>query len=116
MTRTFIITPAFERQWADIGLKDEDLRELEKIILENPQVGSVITGTGGLRKMRFALKKGKSSGARIIYVDFTVYEKVYLIGAFSKKGKENLTKGERNDIKKVIMELGKELEKGDARK
>lgn len=111
MTRTFVISLIFERQWDNLGLNDEDLQKLEKIILENPQVGDMITGTSGLRKMRFSLEKGKSSGARIMYVDFTAYEQVYLIGAFSKKEKENLTQSEKNEIKKTIMAIGKTLEK-----
>jgi hypothetical protein len=112
MTRTFVITLAFERQWTNLSLNDEDPQKLEMIILENPQVGDVITGTSGLRKMRFSLEKGKSSGARIMYVDFATYQQVYLIGAFSKKEKENLTQSEKNEIKKIIIEIGKALEKG----
>lgn len=44
-------------------------------------------GTGGVRKMRFAFEeKGKSGSVRIIYVDFEVYEKIFLITAYPKRG------------------------------
>lgn len=95
MTRTFIIALNFEKQWSAMGLNDDNLQELEKSIMDNPQVGDVLTGTGGLRKMRFSIEKGKSSGARVMYVDFAVCDQVYLIGAFPKNDKENLTKGEK---------------------
>ena len=41
MTRTFVITLAFEKQWANIELNDEDLQNL---ILENAQVGGINNG------------------------------------------------------------------------
>ena len=57
-----------------MGLNDEDRRKLENEIANNPSIGKVIRGTGGLRKMRFALGgSGKSGGTRILYVDFVVY-------------------------------------------
>ena len=54
MTRTFIQTDEFVKQWALLGFNDDDLRRLELMIMRNPEVGPVMQGTGGLRKMRFA--------------------------------------------------------------
>ena len=60
-------------------------------------------GTGGLRKARVALEnRGKSGGARVCYIDFVFAETVYLITVFGKKEKANLSKEERNNIKKAI--------------
>ena len=54
-------------------------------------------GTGGVRKMRFAFEhRGKSGSIRIIYVDFEVYEKIYLITAYPKNEKENLAVENKN--------------------
>lgn len=45
-------------------------------------------GTGGLRKVRFALEnRGKSGSVRVVYVDFVVYETIYLITAYTKNEK-----------------------------
>ncbi len=52
MTREFIYTSPFRKSWEMMGLNDDDLKELENILLSNPQTGSVIQGTGGARKMR----------------------------------------------------------------
>lgn len=61
--------------------------------------------------MRFALEnRGKSGSVRIIYVDFLVYEKLYLITAYPKNKKDNLSKAERNSIKQMIERLEKILE------
>ena len=98
MTRSFVELPVFRERWQDLGLTDADLIRLQAELLADPKVGDVMRGTGGVRKMRFAFEhKGKSGGVRVVYVDFEVYEKIYLITAYTKKEKENLTKEEQND-------------------
>lgn len=111
MTRTFIQTNEFVKKWEELGLTDDDMRRLEYAIMKNPKVGPIIPGTGKLRKMRFAYEnRGKSGGTRVCYVDFLVYETIYLITVYGKNEKENLTKEECNNIKKVITVLEVELE------
>lgn len=110
MTRTFIQTREFSRNWDALGFNDEDLRRLEHEIMVDPQAGAVIRGTGKLRKMRFALGKGgKRGGVRVCYVDFLLLETVYLITVYPKNIKENLTSAERNDLRKLIQELEKNM-------
>ena len=110
MTRTFIQTDEFIKNWERLGLTDDDLRRLQLEIMKNPQVGPVIQGTGKLRKMRFAFEnKGKSGSSRVCYVDFLIHETVYLITVYSKNEKDNLSKAERNEIKKFIDILEKRL-------
>jgi len=93
-----------------MDLDENDVMEIENAILSNPNIGEVMVGTGGVRKFRIALSnnKGKSGGARIAYIDFTVYEKVYLITAFPKSEKANLTNAEKNELKKLVKILEKE--------
>ena len=63
MTREFIRAKVFDRRWEELGLTDNDLRELEDSILKNPNAGDIMEGTGGATKIRFALpNKGKSGG------------------------------------------------------
>ncbi len=110
MTRSFIELPLFRSRWKDLGLTDDDLRRLQIELLADPKVGDVVRGTGGVRKMRFAFEhQGKSGGIRIIYVDFEVYEKIYLLMAYTKNEKENLTKEECNETKILISILEKQL-------
>lgn len=59
---------------------------------------------------------GKSGGGRVAYVDFTVHETIYLITAYPKSEKENLTDKERNEIANVIAVLEKGLQKQEMRK
>lgn len=110
MTRTFIETNEFTRKWEQLGLTDEELRKLENSILENPQIGKIVKGTGKLRKMRFSLPgRGKRGSARVCYVDFFMHDTVYMITAYAKNEKENLSQKERNDIKKAIEILEESL-------
>lgn len=60
--------------------------------------------------MRFAFEhKGKSGGIRVIYVDFEIYEKIYLLTAYTKNEKDNLSNEERNEIRKLITVLENQL-------
>jgi len=106
MTREFIMTPEFDRQWQRLGLGDMELRKLQEMLLQNPKAGNVIRGTNGLRKIRIAIEgRGKSGGSRVAYVDFAIHETIYLITVYSKSEKDNLSKAERNEISKMIMLL-----------
>lgn len=110
MLREFVRLPEFEKCWEDAGLTEDDMLELEKTLCLNPDSGDMVEGTGGLRKLRWALPNtGKRGGIRVVYVDFVYYEKIYLISAYKKSGKDNLTDAEKNDIKKVIKLLADTL-------
>ena len=53
--------------------------------------------------MRFAFEcRGKSGSTRVCYVDFEIKETIYLLAVFAKNELENLTKEERNHLKKQI--------------
>ena len=113
IARTFIQTTEFSKQWENLGFREEDLRQLELILLQRPDIGPVMEGTGGLRKMRFAYEgRGKSGSVRVCYVDYVCFETIYLITAFPKNEKENLSKAERNAIKKRLHLLLEELKNG----
>ena len=110
MTRTFIQTSEFEKNWKRLGFEDYDLQKLELELLRNPKAGKVIRGTGRLRKMRFAFEyEGKSGSARVCYVDFTEQETIYLITVYGKSEKDNLTQTECRDIKLLIDVLEQSL-------
>ena len=110
MTRVFVELPIFCSKWKELKLSDGDLFRLQDIILSNAKIGPVIKETGGVRKMRFAFEnKGKSGSVRVIYIDFEEFEKVYLITAYQKNEKANLSKAEKNELKKLIALLEKQL-------
>lgn len=109
-SRMFVETEDFTQSWESFGLRDEHLRALENDILSNPEQGDLIKGSGGARKIRVQLdnNKGKSGGARVIYVDFIKLDRVYLLAAYPKSEKETLTDNEIASIKKLVKSLKEE--------
>ena len=60
-------TPTFSRQ-ADKLFNVDEKREVIDCLASNPTAGNLIPGTGGVRKLRFAMQgRGKRGGARVIY-------------------------------------------------
>ncbi|MBR5913737.1 MAG: type II toxin-antitoxin system RelE/ParE family toxin [Selenomonadaceae bacterium] len=111
MTREFIHGKKFDEQWKALGLNDDALKDLQKILLNNPKIGAVIQGTGRLRKMRFGIEnRGKSHSVRVCYVDFEINEKIFLIMVFAKNEMDNLSQSEKNSIKNLIERIEKYLE------
>ncbi len=110
MTRTFIEVPLFTKRWLDLELTDIELSELEWMIVKNPSIGPIMQGTGGLRKVRFAVdNRGKSHSIRVCYVDFEEFELTYLITVYKKNEQENLTGEQKNTIRKLIAALKEEV-------
>jgi hypothetical protein len=98
----FIETPIFTRQASGGLFTDEELKQLQQIIVENPNKGDLISGSGGLRKIRLARKGGgKSGGFRVIYYRSTP-EVIYLLLAYPKNKLDNLTKAEVKLLRGLI--------------
>ena len=94
-------------------MTDEDCALLEQFLLENPEVGVMMQGTGGIRKLRWALPStGKSGGVRILYIDYIVQETIVVFDLFTKNEKDNLSDSERAELKSIVKTLGKELSNG----
>ena len=99
----FIEVPAFTRKWKELGLTDENLRVLQQLLLDNPKAGTVIQGTGGIRKLRIPLENtGKRGGGRVFYVDIELKETIYFINVYTKNEKDDLTEDEKKAFKAIV--------------
>lgn len=106
MLRTFIEVPLFTKRWHELGLGDEALRELQNTLLRDPEIGVMMQGPGGIRKIRIAFNhRGKSGSARACYVDFAEYDTIYLITVFAKKEQDNLTDHEKSVLKELVKNM-----------
>ena len=106
MTREFVELPGLRSDWKELGMTDADLKRLQHELLMNPEVGAIMQETGGVRKMRFSYEhRGKSGSIRVVYIDFELRERIYLLAAFAKNVQTNLTKAERNNLKKLVKLL-----------
>jgi hypothetical protein len=116
MKREFVMTEWFDASWEKQNLIDEDLRMLQGELLRNPKSGEVIRGTGGFRKMRYALPgRGKSGGLRIIFLDVQEYKILYLMLAYPKNEKEALSMAECIELKKIAASIKRNLHEQNRR-
>lgn len=81
-------------------------QEREELVLhlaQCPESGQIIPGTGGVRKLRWARPGlGKRSGARVIYYFHGERLPLFLLAAYGKNEKANLTQAERNAMKRIV--------------
>lgn len=103
---TVIETPLFLRRADEAGMTEAERFELVGMIGRKPDIGDVIQGTGGVRKVRFAGKgKGKSGGYRIISFFAGPGLPVFLLTVYAKGDRANLTKAERNALASLTTTL-----------
>src|SRR5258708_6537491 len=82
------------------------LAQIAERLAADPRCGVVIPGSGGIRKVRFGFgARGKSGGARVIYVFSGESLPVFALAAFAKNEKANLSAAERNALAKVVTEI-----------
>ena len=80
-----------------------DYEDFRKELASNPEYGDLVTGTGGVRKIRLkSSSTGKSGGFRICYYYLVRNERIYLIDLYAKNKKENLTMAEKKMLKEYV--------------
>ena len=100
----FIETPIFT---ADVRLllSDDEYGALQEHLVTYPDVGDVIAGTGGLRKIRWAaMGKGKRGGVRAIYYHVVSHAQIRMILIYRKGIKDDLTPKEKTVLRKINAE------------
>lgn len=102
---TVVETARFLRDAA--SLMDDEMRaEVVSFIAQRPEAGAVIPETGGVRKLRWALRgRGKSGGARVIYYFHSDRLPVFLLAVYGKNERSNLSAAERNAMRARISLL-----------
>ena len=102
---TVVETEEFLRRVKPL-LPASERMELVAFVGANPEAGEIIRGTGGLRKIRWALEgAGKRSGARVIYYYHNEHIPVFLLSAYSKNRKADLSPSERNVMRRLVPTL-----------
>ena len=106
MKALFVELPAFERNRSDY-LTDEAYRGLQNEMLKDPEAGDVITGTGGLRKLRYGdatRGKGKRGGLRIIYYWWDPKKQFWLFTIYDKDELSDLSPKEKAILKTLLKQ------------
>ncbi len=100
----FIETRLFTRQITAL-LDDTDYAALQHALFQDPALGDIIPGSGGIRKLRWAARRhGKSAGARVIYYWAVSVETILMLDVYPKNIKADLTKDEIKKLSRIIEE------------
>jgi hypothetical protein len=100
----FIEAPAFTRR-VSVYLTDDGYRKLQNHLAANPELGDLMPGTGGFRKLRWAdptRGKGRRGGLRIIYYYFWADRQIWLMALYDKDEASDLTPKEKTALKGAI--------------
>ena len=100
----FLEAPAFTK-YVHEYLNDDQYRGLQEALARNPELGDVMPGTGGFRKIRFAdprRGKGKRGGLRVIYFWFQEDDQIWMMTIYSKEQADDLTAEQKKALKRAI--------------
>lgn len=100
----FFETPVFTRLIQKL-INDEEYHLLQLQLSVRPESGDIIKGSGGIRKLRWAGSgRGKRGGIRVIYYYFTEDEQIFMLYAYPKSVKEDLTADQLKKLKQLVEE------------
>ncbi|MEW6740009.1 MAG: hypothetical protein ACOYU2_09015 [Nitrospirota bacterium] len=97
-----IETPIFTKRIREL-MPDEEYRLLQTHLVNRPDAGKIISGSRGLRKLRWSTGgHGKRGGIRVIYYWFVSQEVILLLFAYPKSEQDDLTTDQLRQLKKII--------------
>jgi hypothetical protein len=98
----FVETSGFTRDIQAL-MADDDYRRLQQALTDHPDAGVVVPGTGGLRKLRWALTgMGKRSGARVIYYWRVDESQILMLAVYAKNDRVDLSPDDRQLLRRVV--------------
>jgi hypothetical protein len=101
----FLEAPAFTRHLAEY-LDDEAYRTLQSQLAAHPELGDVMPGTGGFRKLRWAdprRGKGRRGGLRVIYFYFASATQIWLTTLYGKDEAADLSPKEKKALRAAVQ-------------
>ena len=88
---SFIETRIFSKLLGEY-LSDDEYAALQRVLIADPETGDLIRGSGGVRKIRWAVRgRGKRGGVRVIYYVKTREGVIWMLTIYAKNVAENIT-------------------------
>jgi hypothetical protein len=86
-------------------LSDDEYRSLQMALVQRPDMGVIIPGSGGLRKQRWSMSgRGKRGGARTIYYWAVSQDQILMLLIYAKSEQENLTPEQIKVLRRIVEE------------
>ncbi len=84
-------------------LPDDEYRKLQHELVLRPEVGNIIPGSGGVRKLRWAGSgRGKRGGVRVIYYWFPQKDVILMLLMYPKSEQNDLTSKQVKTLRNLI--------------
>lgn len=100
----FFETPIFTKLISKL-ISEEEYHLLQLQLSIRPESGAIIKGSGGIRKIRWTGSgRGKRGGIRIIYYFFKENDQIYMLYAYPKNKKDDLSADQLKQLKKLVEE------------
>lgn len=98
---TFIELQGFSKRRRAL-LPDDEFRAFQEILINDPEAGDTISGTGGFRKIRWSRPgTGKRGGVRVIYYNVTIKGRIYLALIYPKNEQDELSQEQKKMLRQV---------------
>jgi mRNA-degrading endonuclease RelE of RelBE toxin-antitoxin system len=98
----FIEFRIFSRARAE-HLDEEEFRALQNALLQHPEAGALIPGTGGLRKLRWGGGgRGKRGGVRVIYHVLSSRSLLLLLLVYPKNEQDDLSPEQKRILRSLV--------------
>jgi mRNA-degrading endonuclease RelE of RelBE toxin-antitoxin system len=99
---SFIETKLFTRL-VQKYLTDSDYRELQVLLMQRPDVGDMVPGSGGVRKLRWrAPGRGKRGGYRVLYYARIKRGVIWMLTMYPKNVADSIPAHVLSEIRKEI--------------
>ena len=87
----FIELPVFAKYREDY-FDDDQFAELQRYLVKDPEAGSLVKETGGVRKLRWSREgMGKRGGVRVLYYLQDDKGRIWLLTLYAKSAQENIS-------------------------
>jgi hypothetical protein len=101
----FVETPTFTRLVLNL-MADDNYAAMQAALARRPDLGKIIPGSGGIRKMRWAGSgRGKRGGLQVIYYWQVADDQIWLLLVYPKNERDDLSHDEVKQLKRLVEQF-----------
>ena len=87
-------------------MSEKEREAVVELLAASPEIGDLIPGTGGLRKVRIPLAgRGKRGGARVVYYYHDATLPIYLLLVYAKNERDDLSSAQKVVLQRLVRTI-----------